>query len=32
MMQKMHLPRGAIEQKMRSEGKSEADIKNFFGD
>ena len=32
MMQKMHLPRGAIEQKMRAEGKSDGDIKEFFGD
>ena len=31
MMQKMHLPRGAIEQKMRAEGRSEADIAEFFG-
>ena len=30
-MQKMHLPRGAIEQKMRAEGRSEADIAEFFG-
>ena len=32
MMQKMHLPRGAIEQKMRAEGKSDAEVKDFFGE
>ena len=30
MMQKMHLPRGAIEQKMRAEGRSDAEILDFF--